>query len=116
MIKIIRAQSLHQGDTIVFGNGQKRKLYSRQKGGSPRRKTVRGEIVGLEMFYYVTMPRLLPGVYHPRTDKHYESFQAAEEAGEVVIRPDRWERWDHFEYEPIKTVIFAWDQKVRVLR
>lgn len=112
-IKTIRAQSLHQGDTIVFGNGQKRTLLSRQKGGQPRRKTSRGQVIGLEMFYQTSNPGRLPGVYHPRTGVHYASIEAAKAAGETVVRPECWVR---YERSPIRTVVFAWDQPVRVQR
>lgn len=112
-IKTIRAQSLHHGDVIVFGNGQKRELRSSIKGGSPRRKTSRGQVIGLEMSYRTTNPGRLPGVYHPRTGEHYASLEAAREAGQLVIRPESWIR---YEREPQRTIIFSWDQPVRVLR
>ncbi len=110
--KTIKAQSLRHGHVLVFGNGQKRKLMSTTKTGAAKRTVKGGQTVGLVMHYIVPTVKPLPGVYHPRTGAHYASIEDALKAGEKVVEPAFWVRWDG---QRIREVRFAWSQTVTVL-
>lgn len=113
-IRTIGVNAVKVGDTVVFNNGQRRKVCTTTGKGRGMRWIVSpGGIISLEMMYHTSEPRRLPGVYHPRTGEYFSSFGAAEKAGHPIIRPELWIRMSTPKQ---KFVRFSWDDKIKVVR
>ena len=115
LTKQVKSQNLRGGQTIVFGNGQKRRLVGYGKNSTARKVTSNGSVVDVNISYRTTAkPR--PGVFLPcngrRRDTWYPSIEAALEAGEKVINPSAWLR---YATPKLRVLSFGYNELVTIL-